>query len=280
MIPALKKDHDLIAELQARQPDPYQLDIWWLGQSGYLISWNGIRLLLDPYLSDSLTHKYQATDKPHVRMSELVVHPDLLIGISLITSSHAHTDHLDPETLIPVMKNNPRADLIIPEAHRMLSSDRAGCALDKPIGMDIGSRYQAGNLSITAVPAAHESLDKDELGRALYLGYIICLGPWTLYHSGDTVLYPGMVDILKVYDIDLSFLPINGADPARRVAGNLHAAEAVWLASQLPNSLTIPCHYHMFEFNSVEPDEFVSLAERQGIAYKVLAHGELLTLVK
>ena len=79
---------------------------------------------------------------------------------------------------------------------------------------------------------------------------------------------------------DSRLLPINGADPARRVAGNLNAAEAVWLASQLPNSLTIPGHYHMFEFNSVEPEEFVSLAEKHAIQYKVLAHGELLTLVK
>ena len=280
MIPAYKKDHELIAELHARKADQNQLDIWWLGQSGYLISWNGVRILLDPYLSDSLSHKYQATDKPHVRMSELVVRPELLTNISLITSSHAHTDHLDPGTLATLLKNNPQADLIVPEAHRKISSDRASCALAKPIGMDIGSKYQAGDLSIIAVPAAHESLDKDELGQALYLGYIISLGPWTLYHSGDTVLYPGMAERLQAYAIDISFLPINGADPARRVAGNLNAAEAVWLASQLPNSLTIPGHYHMFEFNSVEPEEFVSLAEKHAIQYKVLAHGELLTLVK
>ena len=280
MIQAYKKDHELIAELYARQPDQNQLYIWWLGQSGYLISWNGVQILLDPYLSDSLSQKYQDTDKPHVRMSELVVRPELLTNISLITSSHAHTDHLDPGTLAPLLKNNPQADLIIPEAHRKISSDRASCALAKPIGMDIGSKYQAGDLSIIAVPAAHESLEKDELGQALYLGYIISLGPWTLYHSGDTVLYPGMAEILQSYAIDISFLPINGADPARRVAGNLNAAEAVWLASQLHSSLTIPGHYHMFEFNSVEPDEFVSMAEKHAINYKVLAHGELLTLVK
>ena len=108
MIPAYKKDHELIAELHARKADQNQLDIWWLGQSGYLISWNGVRILLDPYLSDSLSHKYQATDKPHVRMSELVVRPELLTNISLITSSHAHTDHLDPGTLATLLKNNPR----------------------------------------------------------------------------------------------------------------------------------------------------------------------------
>ena len=36
------------------------------------------KILIDPYLSDSLTKKYAATDKPHTRMSELVVRPELL----------------------------------------------------------------------------------------------------------------------------------------------------------------------------------------------------------
>ena len=31
----------------------------------------GKRVLIDPYLSDSLDKKYAATDKPHTRMSEL-----------------------------------------------------------------------------------------------------------------------------------------------------------------------------------------------------------------
>jgi L-ascorbate metabolism protein UlaG (beta-lactamase superfamily) len=29
--------------------------LWWLGLSGFLIQWQGHHLLLDPYLSDSLT---------------------------------------------------------------------------------------------------------------------------------------------------------------------------------------------------------------------------------
>ncbi len=71
--------------------------LWWLGQSGYLAQWQGRHLLLDPYLSDSLTKKYAATDKPHVRMSERVVDPAELGFVETVTSSHNHTDHLDRE---------------------------------------------------------------------------------------------------------------------------------------------------------------------------------------
>src|SRR5689334_4788088 len=68
------------------------LSVWWLGQSGFLVQWAGKHLLLDPYLSDSLTLKYANTDKPHVRMSERVIDPERLTFINVVTSSHNHTD--------------------------------------------------------------------------------------------------------------------------------------------------------------------------------------------
>src|SRR5437762_13625952 len=115
LIPAVVKDEAFIAEVKRYEDDKNNLHLWWLGQSGYLLQWKGKRVLIDPYLSDSLTKKYSATDKPHVRMSERVVDPALLKNISIITSSHNHTDHLDAETLIPVLKNNPDVKFIIPE---------------------------------------------------------------------------------------------------------------------------------------------------------------------
>ena len=98
--------------------------LWWLGQSGFLLQWHGKRVLIDPYLSDSLTRKYAGTDKPHTRMSERVTDPALLKGITIVTSSHNHTDHLDADTLIPVFANNPQLSFIIPRYHgRLMESN-------------------------------------------------------------------------------------------------------------------------------------------------------------
>src|SRR6476661_4314988 len=94
--------------------DKDHFHLWWLGQSGFLLQWKGKRVLIDPYLSDSLTQKYAATEKTHVRMSERVTDPELLKNISSVTSSHNHTDHLDAETLIPVFHNNADIKFIIP----------------------------------------------------------------------------------------------------------------------------------------------------------------------
>lgn len=114
LIPAILKEEALVQEMDALLGDSELPRIWWLGQSGYLLQWNKKRVLIDPYLSDSLTKKYAATEKPHTRMSELVVSPGLLKNISIVTSSHNHTDHLDAETLLPVLQNNPGYNLSSP----------------------------------------------------------------------------------------------------------------------------------------------------------------------
>jgi len=100
-----QNNHALLDDIQAVLAKRGR-NLWWLGQSGFLVAQNGRGLLFDPYLSDSLTRKYANTDKPHVRMTELVVNPAALgsLGIiDVITSSHNHTDHLDAETLAPLL---------------------------------------------------------------------------------------------------------------------------------------------------------------------------------
>ncbi len=123
LIPARIKDHELLNEIDQYKNDAQQFHLWWLGQSGYLLLWKKEKILLDPYLSDSLTEKYAATNKPHIRMSEKVIDPSLLKNISIVSSSHNHTDHLDGSTLIPLIKNNPGVRFIIPEANRQLVAD-------------------------------------------------------------------------------------------------------------------------------------------------------------
>src|SRR6266508_3994867 len=102
MIRPLVKNDGLLADIHGAPRDSHQFHLWWLGQSGFLLQWQGKHVLFDPYLSDSLTKKYAASAKPHVRMTERVVAPERLDFIDVVTSSHNHTDHLDAETLLPL----------------------------------------------------------------------------------------------------------------------------------------------------------------------------------
>jgi len=83
-----------------------------------------------------------------------------------------------------------------------------------------------------------------------------------------------IIAALNPFDIDVAILPINGNRPERKVAGNLEAKEAVNMAKIIGAKMVIPCHYHLFEFNTVEPDEFITESIRQNQPFKVLQIGE------
>lgn len=274
MKPALRKDAELWADVQAQSTQADQFQLWWLGQSGFLLQWQGQRVLFDPYLSDSLSKKYAHTNKPHVRISERVIDPALLQGIDIVTSSHNHTDHLDAETLQPILANNPQTRFVIPEANRDFVVERVGCALDFPIGLNAGHSYQCGAFTLHGVPAAHNDLELDAAGNHRFMGFVLEFGSWKIYHSGDTLWYEGMEDILTPFQVDIALLPINGNDPARGVAGNLNAQEAVDLGLAIGAKMVIPHHYDLFAFNTADPAEFVGLAEEKRLKYKVLELGE------
>jgi len=271
--PALR-GRDFLDDVALCRGDAVNFYLWWLGQSGFLVQWQGRHLLIDPYLSDSLTKKYAQTDKPHVRMTEPVVAAESLDFIDVITSSHNHTDHLDAETLVPLLGVNPSARLVIPEANRDFVSNRLGIATDLPIGIDADQTITVAGIKFTAIPAAHETIERDSAGRCKYLGYIIELGNWRIYHSGDSVVYPGLAEKLRGHRIDLALLPINGARPERRVAGNMNGPEAAHLAKAAGCKLAIPCHYEMFEFNTESPGDFVTAAKSLNQPVQVLEAGE------
>jgi L-ascorbate metabolism protein UlaG (beta-lactamase superfamily) len=270
VIRPLQSGDALLADVRAA--DAAALHLWWLGQSGFLVAWDGHYLLLDPYLSDSLTRKYADTDKPHVRMTELVVDPARLDFVDAVTSTHAHTDHLDPDTLRAL----PRVPIVAPAAHRALVAERAGA---EPLAIDDGETVAVPGFAITAVPAAHEAIERDAAGRMLHLGYVVRCGPYALYHAGDTIPYHGQADRVRaVAEIDVALLPINGRRPERRVAGNLWGDEAAALARALGARLAVPMHFEQFEFNTEPPDAFVAACERLGQPYRVLRAGERLTV--
>ena len=274
MIKPVLQDDAFLADVESAKQDFSHCYLWWLGQSGYLVQWQGRHLLLDPYLSDSLTRKYAATDKPHVRMTERVVAPSALRFVEAATSSHNHTDHLDAETLKPLLAANPKLELVVPEANREFVADRLGIVADLPRGLDKGQSAAIGPFKLTGIPAAHETIEVDDGGRCRFLGYVIEFGPWTLYHSGDTVRYEGMAELLRRWTIDIALLPINGRAPERRVAGNLSGPEAAELARDAGVRLAVPCHYEMFEFNTASPDAFQERCRQIGQPFRVLRAGE------
>jgi L-ascorbate 6-phosphate lactonase len=275
MIDPLKQGSDLIAEIAAATPAPGSLLVWWLGQSGFLVKSRTGLLAIDLYLSEHLTTKYAATNRPHERMTRAPARGRDLSGVDLILASHKHSDHLDPGTIPELMAASPDAVLVAPAAIRghaeSLVTDRT-----RVVGLDAGGRFERAGFCVRALPAAHEAIETDTCGRHLYLGYVVESEGLALYHSGDSLAYDGLADWLAGVRFDVLFLPINGRDPARGVPGNMTAAEAVNLAATLRPRFVVPHHYDMFTFNTVPVSMFVEEAARLpvGVVPKVLKCGE------
>jgi L-ascorbate metabolism protein UlaG (beta-lactamase superfamily) len=270
LIVAVQKDEILQQDVLRADPGDGLL-IWWLGQSGFIVKGGQGTVVFDPYLSDSLTHKYQHTTTPHVRMTERAIDPQYLQGIDIVTSSHNHTDHLDRETLCPLIAANPEIVMVIPDVNRSFVARRLGCDPPWLVGLKAGTSHEVRGIRFDAVPAQHHEtgLPTDDC-----LGYVVTFATMRVYHSGDTLRYPQMATWLRPFQVDLAILPINGRRAERRVAGNLWGAEAAQLARDIQARLVVPCHYDMFAFNTETPDAFVAACERLQQPYKVLQCGE------
>jgi L-ascorbate metabolism protein UlaG (beta-lactamase superfamily) len=273
-----------ISQMEASHGD--RVVIAWLGQSGYLVCHKGFRFIIDPYLSDSLSRKYAETTKPHDRISRMVISPERLTGISFITSSHNHTDHLDGETIAKLIEANPGVKGIVPRANYTFALDRlVSAGVTNPVGILVAipvdetlTLSDIHGCTITAVPAAHEALETDENGDYRYHGYCITVGGVTIYHSGDCIPYDGLVATVLPYKPDVALLPINGRDPSRGVSGNFSGPEAAALAHSLNVKCVIPNHYDLFAFNTADPQAFVDACEAISQPYRVLRLGEAIVL--
>jgi L-ascorbate metabolism protein UlaG (beta-lactamase superfamily) len=273
MKPAFQKDDALVADITRARAEG-RPRLWWLGQSGFLIHTRGATVLFDPYLSDSLTKKYADSDKPHTRITERVLDPERLTGIDIIASSHNHTDHFDAETLLPLLAANPRAKILVPRANRPFVLERLGKVEQTLVEVDAGECVTVAGVEFHGIPAAHNTVERDERGCCRFLGYVARLDGTTVYHSGDTLVHDGLVRALAPLRPDVALVPINGNRPERRVAGNLDGREAALLAYEIGAGVAVPHHFDMFEFNTASPAEFVAECRRLGQRCRTLRNGE------
>jgi L-ascorbate metabolism protein UlaG (beta-lactamase superfamily) len=209
-------------------------------------------------------------------------HADFVLG------SHDHGDHLDRAVWPRLAAASPRARFVVPECLREQLARELGIPIGRFIGLDDGRSWEGGGLRITGIAAAHEFLDRDPAtGQHPYLGYVLEGNGCTLYHSGDTCIYEGLLtklgrwsfDAAQDASFDVVVLPINGRD-ARRLAsgiiGNMTYQEAADLAGSLRPRLTIPAHYDMFTFNREDPDLFMAYmrVKYPGLETRLCEHGE------
>jgi L-ascorbate metabolism protein UlaG (beta-lactamase superfamily) len=273
MIKPVLKGEALLKNIRAFARSKDHLSLWWLGQSGFLLQYEGTHLLCDPYLSDSLGGQAAKSDLLLTRVTEQAVDPKDLDFIKIVTVSDLQPDHLDVQTLRTLLEINPEMELFVPEAVRAEVAERLQPNPDFVTGLDDNLSENLEEVTILGVAGSPQE-ERDQDGRCRRLGYVIELGPWMIYHSGDVVPFEGLEERLQAFAIDVALLPIGGRSTETGLADTLTASEAAQLARTIDARLAIPCHYEMFDADTSVVEEFAEACERLGQPFHLLRCGE------
>lgn len=253
-----------LREALARPPQRGTVNVFWLGQAGFALRSADSLVVIDPYLSDALAIKYRDAEFKHVRMTPPPVAPGELRGVNLLLSTHAHSDHLDPDGAGPIMAGNPECVLVCP-ARVVRTALERGADAARVAGMKSMEPKRFGSVVLELLPSAHEDLAVDENGDPLCGGFVIEMDGLTLYHSGDCVPFDRQAAMLRERRADIALLPVNGRDANRSskgILGNFTVDEAASLCLDAGIPFLVPHHFGMFDFNTVAPETIEAALER------------------
>jgi L-ascorbate 6-phosphate lactonase len=235
------------------------VSLTWLGQAGFLLELSGLRILIDPFLSDHPDRLYPPAATVPPRIDYVLV-------------THEHGDHFDPESIRAIAALSPDMSLVVPNA-----ITQAAAALDAgkrvvPVAVGDVLDLHAG-VGVAVVPAWHAEHPADGYsdgrtpeGLDRFVGYVLTSQDFAVYHSGDTLTTDGLLRALVGTPVDLALLPINGRDAEREaagIAGNMDAAEAVALAEAIGAETLIPTHWDLVTGNTADPQDAVTEATRR-----------------
>ncbi|MDF2926773.1 MAG: beta-lactamase protein [Paenibacillaceae bacterium] len=209
------------------------LKVTWLGQAGLLLEDPNIRIIVDPYLSNSV----EKVNPKNYRRKEVDA-SFLSIAPHVLLCTHNHLDHADPETLPHYLNNGNAMDVLAPRA--VWEEVRKSGGSHNYVLFRRHTQWTCGHVRFTAVKAEHSD---DEA-----IGVIIDDGDKTYYITGDTLYNSEIFEDLPG-KIDVLFLPVNGA------GNNMNMHDAGRFASRIKAKAVVPLHWGMFD--EINPEEFI-----------------------
>ena len=212
------------------------LDIHWLGQSGFSIKSDEKIIYIDPFKISEEFEEEKA---------------------DIILISHPHYDHCSPEDIKKISKHGT---VIVCPADCQSKIAR----LDEEIKLeilDVGKTISVFGIGIGGVPAYNPEKNFHPKSER-WLGYLIKFPSGeTIYHAGDTDLIPEMK---KLYGkVKIALLPIGGNY-------TMNAKEAADSAALIKPGIAIPMHYRDIVGSDADAEEFKKLCFQNGIRSEIL----------
>ena len=210
------------------------MKITWIGQAGLLFDNGKVKIMLDPYLSNSVAKVNPLNDR-RVPIDESLfeITPDVMIF------THDHLDHYDPETASRFLEKQEKTMTVLSPTSVWQKARQHGT--HNYVEFNRHTEWTEQGFRFSAVKALHSDpcaigvlIEDLEEGKVYYV-------------TGDTLYSKDVFEDLPK-NIDLVFLPVNG------VGNNMNATDAARLAWESGAKAAVPIHFGMFD--SLDPKDF------------------------
>ena len=210
------------------------MKITWLGQAGLLFETNDIKIMIDPYLSNSVV-KINPNNYRRVPVDERFfdVKPDVMIF------THNHLDHYDPETVPHFIREDTAVTVLAPWSV-WNEVKQLGGRENNYIVFNRKTQWTERGVRFSAVKAEHS----DEYA----IGVILEVEGKTYYITGDTLYNETIFDDLPK-EIDVVFLPVNG------LGNNMNMTDAKRFCERI-GAKAVPMHCGLFDNMNLHDFEY------------------------
>lgn len=220
------------------------VELRYLGHSAFYIKKGEYGILIDPFLSQNPSAKFDLN-------KEKVTH---------ILVTHGHNDHLGDA--IPISKATGAQVIAVFELANYCASRGANS-----LAIGLGCEIKFGWGSACFLPAVHTSSLVDGSYAGVAAGILLDIDGVKIFHAGDTALSQEMVLIKEVYNPYFALLPIGGHF-------TMGIKEAAIAAKLLGAKEIIPMHYNTFDVIKADSEKFKILIENQNQKCLVLKPNE------
>ncbi|MBU2533680.1 MAG: metal-dependent hydrolase [Alphaproteobacteria bacterium] len=215
------------------------MKITWYGHSTFRVETGSSVIMLDPFLRGNPTFNEAGLD-----------FDEAIKGVTHVGLTHGHDDHFADAA--EICKTNGATLFATYELALHVGAEKI-----EP--MNTGGTVASDDFSLSLVNALHSSSS-----NGTYLGnpngiVLTCKDGNTVYHMGDTDIFPGMDLVNKLFKPNIGIVPIGD----RFTMGARTAAFAC--KEYFDFKLVLPCHYGTFPILDQSADKFVTAMSGQRV---------------